>query len=561
MAAACVNQTPEFAGISRRTITIIADGDTRQFETELGNVRELLDSQNITLGNSDEVDPPLFTPLDDNLIITIVRVTESVELIERSIPFGQQIVRSETMTPDDPSVIIQGGKSGLEQLTVRIVYRDGIEAERRTTLIQQIEPAQDEIRMIGVGAETGNTTFEGLLAFNNGGNITLLRGNTAFPEQIRLDGQLDGRVFQLSPTGSHLLYTLVSTTTEQFNSLHVMSTEPDSEQRDLDITNVLWAAWNPAKTVRQQIGYSTGIATSLPPGWEANNDLWVGDVLRSQQAPFIPRQIIEAYPATYGWWGGNYAWSPNGRYVAYAYADEVGVIDLEPEEVALQRLRLQRFTEFNTGGDWVWLPSLSWSPDGRLLAFTNHAGNSATNTAFDSWVVDVPNRVSAPFVRNAGMWSHPHWSSLSTDTDSNPIAYLQATTPLESERSTYTLWLMDQDGSNSHQIFPPIGENSQFPHTEQFMVWGAYGQNLAFVFRDNLYLYNLDSATATRINQDDTVSSDPTWSPYGAALVEGIEGEVEIEEEDVDEGVVTPTAMPTVTPTPLPNNIFDETTP
>jgi hypothetical protein len=567
-AVACTDQTPQFAGNPTYTVTILADNQTRQFETELSNVRELLESQNISLGDTDEVDPPLFTPLSDNLTITIVRITESVELIDRGIPFGRQIVRSEAMTPDDPPVIIQGGKSGLEQLTVRITYRDGIEAERRTTLIQQIEPSLDEIVMIGVGAESGNVTFDGILAFNNGGNINLLRGNTAFPEQIRLDGQLDGRVFKLSPTGSHLLYTLVSTNAEEFNSLHVRSTEPHSEQRDLGIVNVLWADWNPAETVRQQIGYSTGIATGLPPGWEANNDLWVGDVLRSQQAPFIPQQLIETYPATYGWWGGNYEWSPSGRYLAYAHADEVGIIDLAPEVETLERVRLQRFTEFNTGGDWVWVPSLSWSPDGRLLAFTNHAGISSAENTFDSWVVDVANRVAAPFVRNAGMWAHPHWSNFQGDDqpDNNPVAYLQATTPLESERSTYTLWLMDQDGSNKRQIFPTVGENSRFPREAQFMAWGPSGQDLAFIFSDNLYIYNVNSGSATRINQDDAVSSDPTWAPYGAALVPDEVGEDEVDElvdEDTDPeatptGETTPAVTRTPSPTPLPNNIFDE---
>ena len=30
---------------------------------------------------------------------------------------------------------------------------------------------------------------------------------------------------------------------------------------------------------------------------------------------------------------------------------------------------MQEFTEFNTLSDWVWVPTLTWSPDGRYLIF------------------------------------------------------------------------------------------------------------------------------------------------------------------------------------------------
>ena len=532
----CLEQTPQFAARSSIEVTLAADGQSRDIVTTATSVRELLQEAGVTLNDADEVQPPLFTPLTDNLLVTVVRVTESLEVIEQTVPFDRKIVRSEAMTPDDPPVILQAGQSGIEELTVRIVYRDGLESERRVTQTRPVSEAQDEVVMIGVGAATGNLAFSGLIAYLNGGAATLLCGNTAFPEQLATGSGLDGRVFQLSPTGSHLLFTRAVETDGLFNRLYVISTEPGDSARYLGVDNVLWAGWNPGEAVRQEIAYTTGVATSLPPGWEANNDLWIGEVLRSRQSPFTAQQLVEAYPATYGWWGGNYAWSPSGRYIAYAYADEVGILDLENVETP-ERIRLQRFTEYSTGGDWVWVPSLSWSPGGRYLAFSNHGGADTTSPAFDTWVIDVSERVSAPFAKQTGMWAHPNWSPNSGGR-TTPIAYLQATIPLESERSSYTLWLMDQDGSNTRQIFPPPAENSRFPRDQQFMAWGPTGRDIAFVFNDKLHIFNLDNGLAHQVTQDDAISGDPSWAPYGSGI------DAELRPTEFNASIANPTPLP-----------------
>ncbi|MCA9940905.1 MAG: DUF348 domain-containing protein [Anaerolineales bacterium] len=510
----CARGTPPFAGIESFHITLTADNNTRALTTTATTVRELLADAGISLNPSDEVSPPLFTPLTDGLTVTVVRVRESVVVIERSVPFSRQIVRSEALSADDPPMIIQGGRAGLEELTVRIVYRDGLESERRTTQVTTLEQAQDEIVMVGIGAAAGNVSFAGMLAYISSGNGLILRGSSAFPEQLDIGGGLDGRVFALSPAGDYLLYTRATTETTTFNSLWLIRADRDAVPRALGVDNVLWAGWNPSRIELPQIAFTTAEATDLPPGWEANNDLWIGDVRQNQSLPFQPEQRIEAYPATYGWWGGSYAWSPTGAAIAYSYADEVGYLDLQATDLERGRVRLQRFTEYNTRGDWAWIPTISWSADGRYLVFSNHGGNNADAPAFNIWAADISGRWTVPFVENAGMWTHPQWSPAAASL----IAYLQALTPQDSERSSYALWLMDQDGSNRRQIYPQPGENSRFPRDEQFMAWGPTGRDLAFIFNNALYLYNLDSGDAYPLVQDDSVNSHPTWAPYGAAI-------------------------------------------
>src|SRR5690606_15515561 len=139
--------------------------------------------------------------------------------------------------------------------------------------------------------------------------------------------------------------------------------------------NILWADWNPSRDASMQIAYTTGRPVNQPPGWEANNDLWTATIFANEDFPFNPQRVVEAYPATYGWWGGNFEWSPSGEHIAYAYADEVGIIALQPANLDERRIQLYSFSEYNTRADWVWVPTISWSPDSEFLAFTSHGGD------------------------------------------------------------------------------------------------------------------------------------------------------------------------------------------
>ena len=134
---------------------------------------------------------------------------------------------------------------------------------------------------------------------------------------------------------------------------------------------------------------------------------------------------------------------------------------------------------------------------------------------FNSWVFDIFSSLNVQLINQTGMWGHLHWV---TNPNQSSIAFLRTADPVDSLRSNYTLWLMDQDGSNARQIYPPLGENSAFPRDRQFMAWGPSGQDIAFIFADDLFIMNLDTLIATQITADDTPASQPTWAPYGLGL-------------------------------------------
>ncbi|MCA9957320.1 MAG: hypothetical protein KC434_21475, partial [Anaerolineales bacterium] len=44
------------------------------------------------------------------------------------------------------------------------------------------------------------------------------------------------------------------------------------------------------------------------------------------------------------------------------------------------------------------------------------------------------------------------------------------------------------------------------------------GQDIAFIFNDDLFIMNLEASVATQITADDLPASHPTWAPYGLGL-------------------------------------------
>ncbi len=520
----CEAELPETAVRGSIQVSLTADGETYNLNTEATNVRELLEEAGIEVDEDDELTPPAYTPLVGGEDIVVVRITEEIETTTESLPYSRKFVRNESMEAGE-ELIVQPGKPGLQETTIRIVYRDGLESERWPTQTIIIEEPQDEIMMLGIGASHGNVSFPGTLAYMSDGTAVILRGDSAFPEQLDVGSGLDGRVFDLSPNGSHLLFTRVDGDPASFNNtLYIIETQRNAKPRSLDINDVLWAGWNPASEAELgEIAYTTAISTTQPPGWEANNDLWLVEIPANEEAEFEPERIIEAYPALYGWWGGNYAWSPDGTRLGYSFANEIGTIITDPDFEGERRVRLKEFSEYNTLSDWVWVPTLTWSPNGRFLAYTIYNDDDPNQPTFDSWAIDSLTGVNGRFVKDSGMWAHLHWGT--SQDEFAPIAFLRTTNPLDSERSRYTLWLMDQDGSNARQIYPNLNENSNFSYQPRFLAWSPTGKEIAFIYNNALYLYNLEEDSARRLTENDAINSHPTWAPYGSAILEGFDSE------------------------------------
>ncbi len=268
-----------------------------------------------------------------------------------------------------------------------------------------------------------------------------------------------------------------------------------------------FAAWRPGKNLT--LAYSTVEWRATAPGWQANNDLYIlqinadGIILKQEK-------VLEANSGgIYGWWGMDFAWSVDGKLLAYARPDGVGLVDLENGNLE----PLIDLTPLQTHSDWAWVPQLGWSPDHQILYSITHAPmagveNAEASPLFDLMAVLMDGGASINMVPQSGMFAYPAPSP--EVNDQFLVAYLQAVFPDRSDTSRYRLVIMRQDGSNRKSVFPGEGAAGLQP---QKLTWSPSPANasdlwVALIYQGNLWLVNAQSGQTQQITGDGSIIAD-----------------------------------------------------
>lgn len=482
---------------SARTVTLVADGESQMIVTEVLTVRDLLLEAEVALDENDRTVPAETTYIEDGMVVRVIRVDVRSETEQREIPFERE-VGHDTSVPAGETRLLQSGVTGLEEVSYRIIIEDGEEVDRQILQRVTLREPRNEIVLLGAQAELKPVPITGAVVFVADRNAWVMQ--TTSPNQRRLThtGDLDGHVLALSPDGSYLLFTRVATETGEsapINTLWVIETAAiDAEPVQLQTEGILWADWAPdcqgePTGVGCRIAYSTGTRAEGDPGWRAENDLWVTWPRASDGRLFNKRRVVEpSAGGTYGWWGTTYAWSPGGQNLAYARADEVGVINV----YSGVQTRLFPFSPYRTYASWAWTPTVSWSSEGGFIVTTLH-GPSPTGEApedspiFDVWAIDATGTISAELSSEAGMWASPAYAH-----DGDLVAFFRSRSPYTSKTSSYDLYLMDRDGSGQRQLFPSEGEIGLEYHP-RMLAWGPRGDHLILLHYGNLHM--IDTTT------------------------------------------------------------------
>lgn len=490
------------------TVTVIHDGKTDHFAAASGaTIQQVLNDHSISLGTLDKVDPGVNELVSVGETITIIRVTETFDVEESTLAFDSQTVKNESLAVGQ-RLLIQAGVNGIQSNTYRVLSEDGVEKSRTIVKTEITKPAQPEIVMVGIQSPFKAVTIPGTLVYISSSSAWVMEANTGNRREVVNTGDLDGRIFSLSPDHNWLLFSRSGDKNDSttINSLWVVNiSDPVATAISLGVKNVVhYAEWVPTKYLT--IAFSTVEPRSTAPGWQANNDLQVLNFNEQGKQLKLNKLIDDNPGGIYGWWGSSYSFSPDDSDIAYTRPDSIGLADSKSGSLTA----LSEFSAYQPQGDWAWVPGICWGSGDHSILYTvfPSANSSPNNVSFDLDAYLLNSGTMVTLQQDTGMFAYPSVSPADAS-GRYVVAYLSAILPDQSATSRYDLRVMDRDGSNMKKLYPEEGVQGLDP---QKVVWSPItGEDtpseIAFVAQGNLYFVDPNSGNIQQITGDGSISS------------------------------------------------------
>jgi resuscitation-promoting factor RpfB len=147
--------------IQARALTVTINGKPITISSSAENVGEALAEAGIPLTGLDYTQPAENAPIPSDGQIRLVRVTESMQLAQKPIPFESKL-QSSADVPLDTTQILQPGETGLNVQRIRIRYEDGEEVSRLTEDETMVRPPKTRILAYGMKIEVKSATVDGV---------------------------------------------------------------------------------------------------------------------------------------------------------------------------------------------------------------------------------------------------------------------------------------------------------------------------------------------------------------------------------------------------------------
>ncbi|HET6596404.1 MAG TPA: G5 domain-containing protein [Anaerolineales bacterium] len=144
-----------------RELNITSNGKTTSIVSSARTVGEALAEAGMALTGLDYSLPAENEPLPVDGQIRLVRVTETMQLAQKPIPFESDLQASADV-PLDQTQILQPGEPGLTVQRIRIRYEDGDEVSRLTEDETLVRPPKTRILAYGTKVEVKTATVDGV---------------------------------------------------------------------------------------------------------------------------------------------------------------------------------------------------------------------------------------------------------------------------------------------------------------------------------------------------------------------------------------------------------------
>ncbi len=130
------------------SVTVNADGESTTVSTSSGTVGELLSELGITLGEYDEVEPSVDTPISDGLTVEVLRIEYKSYTEDETIPFNEKTEYSSSMSKGS-SKITQKGVNGKKSVVYKEKFVNGESSEKTVESETQVLAPTSQIKTIG----------------------------------------------------------------------------------------------------------------------------------------------------------------------------------------------------------------------------------------------------------------------------------------------------------------------------------------------------------------------------------------------------------------------------
>ena len=144
-----------------RDLVVMVDGKEHHVMSTASTVSEALAQAGLPLLGLDYSQPTENEPLPSDGRIRVVRVSESLVLTERSLPFENEY-RDSNNVEAGLEQIVQPGVQGLSVRRIRIRYEDGKEVSRQTEAETVVRPPQNRVSLRGTKIVLKTATVNGV---------------------------------------------------------------------------------------------------------------------------------------------------------------------------------------------------------------------------------------------------------------------------------------------------------------------------------------------------------------------------------------------------------------